>query len=40
LLKENTYTKSKEKASVKQLNWKECLCHSTGETGDLSNFLE
>jgi hypothetical protein len=33
-------TKSKEKASEKQINWKECLCHSYGQTGDISSFSE
>jgi len=28
-------TKSKEKSSDKQINWKEWLCHSTGQAGDL-----
>jgi hypothetical protein len=26
----------KENTSEKQINWKECLCHSTGQTSDLS----
>ena len=33
-------TKSKEKSSNKQINWKWWLCHSTGQAGDLSNCLE
>ena len=33
-------TKSKEKASENQINWKECLCHSYGQTGDISSFSE
>jgi hypothetical protein len=33
-------TKSKEKASEKQINWKECLCRSTGQADELSNSLE
>jgi hypothetical protein len=29
----------KENTSEKQINWKECLCHSTGQTSNLSNFF-
>ena len=29
----------KENTSEKQINWKECLCHSTGQTSDLSHFV-
>ena len=29
----------KENTSEKQINWKECLCHSTGQTSNLSIFL-
>ena len=32
-------TLHKEKASEKQINWKECLCHSTGQTSNLSIFF-
>jgi hypothetical protein len=32
--------KTKSKKSEKQINWKECLCHSTGQAGNLSNSLE
>ena len=31
-----TYTSQKENTSEKQINWKECHCHSTGQTSDLS----
>jgi hypothetical protein len=33
-------TKSNEKSSDKQINWKCWLCHSTGQAGDPSNCLE
>ena len=29
----------KEITSEKQINWKVCLCHSTGQTRDLSNLF-
>ena len=32
-------TKLKEKASEKQINWKQFLCHSSGQTADLSKLF-
>jgi hypothetical protein len=36
----NLHLRQNQKKSEKQINWKECLCHSTGQTDDLSNSLE